>query len=209
MARDVSSDKTLLKNLLATKHAIPDYQREYVWNRKIIGKLLDDLEVHSVAYPHDVDSPYFMGSLMRVPEPPAGALVLPMHISDGQQRLIALTCLTAAVRDQLLLYHEYVEAWELHQSILADGTDERLIMHNSGDNRGADSQVDWALRPRKVTMKPRVKMRFQAGVPSRIRSEHPINLPWSVCRVIFNKLAQKRHLHRLASSHPKFNCVIS
>jgi hypothetical protein len=184
MARDVEGEKQLFNSLLANKVAIPDYQRRYVWKRPIITKLLNDLIEHSTNYPLDSDSPYFMGSLMLVPE--GGAT--PPNVTDGQQRLTALTCIAAAVRDHLLNEKEYLKAWDLHCAILRKDNDSRLILHSSGNDMGTDAQVAWALKPRKFTMAPRVKMKLEPGTPDRLRTEVAINLPWNVCRVTFNKI---------------------
>jgi hypothetical protein len=184
MARDVDGEKILLGPLLLQRVAIPDYQREYVWKRKIINKLLEDLIEHSTNYPNDAASPYFLGSLMLVPEGGAN----PPNVTDGQQRLTALTCISAAIRDQLLMDREYQKAWDFHGTILVKDNDSKLLLHDSGDDMGTDAQVAWALKPRKFNMAPRVKMKLERGTPDRLRTEVAIKLPWNICEVTFTRL---------------------
>ena len=172
MARDVNGHKKLLRDLLRDQIAIPDYQREYVWKRKIITKLLDDLIDHCRNYPNDAASPYFLGSLMLVPE--GGGK--PNNVTDGQQRLTAITCISAAIRDQLLVEGEYQRAWQFHCTVIENAGDKKLILHNSGDDFGTDAQVAWARQPRDFSMKPKVKMKLELGTPPRLRSGGAIKL---------------------------------
>lgn len=74
---------------------VPPYQRPYAWTTEHAGELLDDL----LSYLGDSDdaiedlNPYFLGSIVLIKgERPDAQIV------DGQQRLITLTILLAALR---------------------------------------------------------------------------------------------------------------
>ena len=94
MSRIQAKEKSV-RELLSNKYGIDFYQREYVWERRHIEELLDDLkgrftagysEQHEPApvesYPH-----YFLGTIITVKE--SGRA----YIVDGQQRLTTLTLL--------------------------------------------------------------------------------------------------------------------
>ena len=105
MARDVDGQKILLNSLLGDRIAIPDYQREYVWKRNIINKLLEDLIKHS-----KLSTRSSLSILFRLTYARSEGGNKPPNVTDGQQRLTALTCISAAIRDQLLIEGEYEKA---------------------------------------------------------------------------------------------------
>lgn len=183
----VDAEAIILEDLFSTKHSIPDYQRKYVWPKKIITKLLQDIENHTKNYPNDVNNNYYVGALMRGPEKNSTS-----HVSDGQQRLTAIICISSALRDCLLENGEYVEAWELHKKIVH----EKLILAKSSEDFGTDSQVNWASKPRTCRLfsgrntngrKINPKMKYVPGTPPRLESNIPINLMWDVCEVSFKQ----------------------
>lgn len=83
-----------LRNLLdGAKYTIPYYQREYMWQRKQIEDLIDDLSSEFLEYYNENDGrecidqygTYFMGSIVLAGDGKA--------IIDGQQRFTSLTLL--------------------------------------------------------------------------------------------------------------------
>lgn len=75
---------------------IPDYQRPYVWTIEQAGELLDDLLSFIGGDDQKVKeiNPYFLGSIVLIKGDAPDAEVV-----DGQQRLITLTILYAALRE--------------------------------------------------------------------------------------------------------------
>ena len=94
MSRIQAKEKSVCE-LLSNKYGIDFYQREYVWERRHIEELLDDLEDRFTAgyskqrEPAQVKSysHYFLGTIITVKE--SGRA----YIVDGQQRLTTLTLL--------------------------------------------------------------------------------------------------------------------
>lgn len=87
------SPKTLKELLLNTKYSIHYYQREYQWQKKQIGEMIEDLTSEFLTYYQENDErmkvkdygAYFMGSVVLTGRDNA--------IIDGQQRLTSLTLL--------------------------------------------------------------------------------------------------------------------
>ncbi len=93
--------KNLKGLLLNTKYTIHYYQREYMWGRKQIEELVEDLTSEFLLY-YDADKPresvkdygtYFMGSIVLTGRENA--------IIDGQQRLTSLTLLLMYLRKRI------------------------------------------------------------------------------------------------------------
>ena len=90
------SPKSLKQLLQNTKYSIHYYQREYMWQRKHIEELIDDLTSEFLDYYHPGDDrravqdygAYFMGSIVLAGRENA--------IIDGQQRLTTLMLLLRA-----------------------------------------------------------------------------------------------------------------
>jgi hypothetical protein len=74
---------------------VPPYQRPYAWTTEHAGELLDDLLAFLGDGKEPVDelNPYFLGSIVLIKGDRPDA-----QIVDGQQRLITLTILLAALR---------------------------------------------------------------------------------------------------------------
>ncbi len=79
--REPNTAKTVCSNKM--KFQIPIYQRLFVWGKKEITKLLDDLDN---AYRKNAEKPYYIG-VITVQEQEDGTL----EVVDGQQRLTFLT----------------------------------------------------------------------------------------------------------------------
>ena len=93
--RSVSSQCFPLSILLTEKYTVDFYQREYVWERKQLEDLINDLSTsflscyrtnHTI---EDVEmyDPYFMGEIVLSKKPGENALI------DGQQRITTFTLL--------------------------------------------------------------------------------------------------------------------
>jgi len=95
------SPKSLKQLLLNTKYSIHYYQREYMWQRKHIEELIDDLTSEFLDYYHPGDDrravqdygAYFMGSIVLAGRENA--------IIDGQQRFSSLTLLLMYLNNRL------------------------------------------------------------------------------------------------------------
>lgn len=75
---------------------IPVFQRKYVWKKKNWERLWDDLQALSEA-PQKV---HFMGSFVSVPYKTEPGVPPQFLVIDGQQRMITLVTLLAAIRDE-------------------------------------------------------------------------------------------------------------
>lgn len=97
------SPKNLKQLLLNTKYSINYYQREYMWQRKQIEELIEDLTSEFLEFykPNHERSDvqdygtYFMGSIILTSTKDNA-------IIDGQQRLTSLTLLLTYIKNKLL-----------------------------------------------------------------------------------------------------------
>lgn len=101
MKKIEGSPKNLKQLLQNTKYSIHYYQREYMWQRKHIEELIDDLTSEFLDY-YKTDDPrqavadygsYFMGSIVLAGRENA--------IIDGQQRFSSLTLLLMYLNNRL------------------------------------------------------------------------------------------------------------
>ena len=88
-----------LRPLIETtkQFSIPLFQRFYVWDKKYWTTLWDDL-LDLIAEP-DQERAHFLGSLVRFPADHLSASLPRFVVIDGQQRMVTLMLLLAAVRD--------------------------------------------------------------------------------------------------------------
>ncbi len=101
MKKIEGSPKNLKQLLQNTKYSIHYYQREYMWQRKHIEELVDDLTSEFLDYYKTGDSrptvadygAYFMGSIVLAGRDNA--------VIDGQQRLSSLTLLLMYLNNRL------------------------------------------------------------------------------------------------------------
>ena len=101
MKKIEGSPKNLKQLLQNTKYSIHYYQREYMWQRRNIEELIDDLTSEFFEYYHNNDTrmdvadygSYFMGSIVLAGRENA--------IIDGQQRLTSLTLLLIYLNNRL------------------------------------------------------------------------------------------------------------
>ena len=99
-------------DLLKLKHRIPPYQRDYVWTRKVVEQLWDDLIEHYKRYSVNEQLPnpegYFLGAMVVVEE--QGGQVF--EVVDGQQRLTSLSTIMSVMFD----YLEALQVAQPHRS---------------------------------------------------------------------------------------------
>ena len=118
MKKIEGSPKSLKQLLQNTKYSIHYYQREYMWQRKHIEELIDDLTSEFLDYYVPGDSrqkvqdygAYFMGSIVLAGRENA--------IIDGQQRLTTVTLLLLAMGNLVKEGRVHTEEDDLNQQIL-------------------------------------------------------------------------------------------
>src|SRR5438132_9955140 len=89
----VKADEMRLGPLLEgpRQFVVPYFQRAYSWRRRQWATLLDDiLELYELGSSNS----HFLGSMVLLAEHPSETLII-----DGQQRMVTLSLLLAAVRD--------------------------------------------------------------------------------------------------------------
>ena len=97
------ASEVVFQNLLegAKQYIVPVYQRPYVWGPLEIGQLLTDVVDLALRRRDDPSARCFLGPIVLAPTPYAvGASVHRQLLLDGQQRLVTLTLLLAAIRDR-------------------------------------------------------------------------------------------------------------
>ncbi len=112
----MKASETRLRNLLeGTKQfKIPSYQRPFCWDKKAWEELWKDV---MSLYKAEVKGFYFLGSIVTLAAPETAEGISRFDIIDGQQRLITLTLLLAALRDHLMQNNQEL-AQELHELYL-------------------------------------------------------------------------------------------
>lgn len=112
----MKASETSLRNLLeGTKQfQIPFYQRPFCWDKKNWEDLWKDL---MSLYKAEVKGFYFLGSIVTLTASETAEGISRFDIIDGQQRLITLTLLLAALRDHLMPNNQEL-AQELHELYL-------------------------------------------------------------------------------------------
>lgn len=98
----VKAKETNLEGILEGKkqYQVPLYQRVYSWGRKQVDQLWDDILEVADTRRQDPSATHFIGSLVLAASPDNAAVGLQKFlVVDGQQRLMTLTILLAALRD--------------------------------------------------------------------------------------------------------------
>ena len=75
---------------------IPVFQRKYVWKKPNWERLWDDIE----GLRENGGAAHFMGSIVTAPYKTEPGTIPQYIVIDGQQRLITLVTLLAAIRDE-------------------------------------------------------------------------------------------------------------
>ena len=84
------------------KYVIPRYQREYSWGVDNLATFWSDI--------HDEDDFFFGSVVLKRPERRRARI----EIIDGQQRMLTMTILYAAIRDVLNELGELTDAASIH-----------------------------------------------------------------------------------------------
>lgn len=87
----IDADAVLLEGMFQRFYVIPEFQREYVWKKKHVNQLLEDLYRQ---FMHGGADEYFLGSVVLHEEEDGH------HVVDGQQRITTLYILIACLRDR-------------------------------------------------------------------------------------------------------------
>ncbi|MCG3183274.1 MAG: hypothetical protein ICCCNLDF_01360 [Planctomycetes bacterium] len=90
----IRSDDFSIATVLQSFYTVPDYQREYVWEREQVEQLLSD--INDEREDGGAGPEYFIGSIV-VCAGPGGVL----ELIDGQQRMTTLYVALCAIRDRL------------------------------------------------------------------------------------------------------------
>lgn len=107
---------------------VPIYQREYAWTDDEVEEFWNDLRSGLG------DQPYFLGLIILTNE---GSR---LHVVDGQQRLLTLTMLAAALRQEALASKRAALAERIQSDFLrainyeTDATDPRVVLSDPTDN---------------------------------------------------------------------------
>jgi len=118
-----STDEQLVNQLFGsdTKYVIPEFQRPYSWNS--IGKSDSDNQVNVMwddlinYFQTTNPNPYFLGSMVLIPEQTEINTGRVYRVIDGQQRLTTLTILFVAIRCFLQDFQNDNQYKELIESI--------------------------------------------------------------------------------------------
>jgi uncharacterized protein with ParB-like and HNH nuclease domain len=115
----MKASETTLRNLLeGTKQfQIPLFQRPYSWTEDKWDTLWEDL---MKLYNDEVEGSYFLGAIVTQSIPGTADGISPYLVIDGQQRLITLTILLAAMRDHLIAQKNQELAKELYNLYLTN-----------------------------------------------------------------------------------------
>lgn len=115
----MKASETSLRNLLeGTKQfQIPLFQRPYSWTEDKWDTLWEDL---MKLYNDEVEGSYFLGAIVTQSIPGTADGISPYLVIDGQQRLITLTILLAAMRDHLNTQKNKELAQELYSLYLTN-----------------------------------------------------------------------------------------
>lgn len=95
----IESQDLSIESLYKDFYTVPDFQREFVWQREQVEKLLQD--IHDEFYNEE-------GQLIKGPEYFLGSIVVckdddgTFHLIDGQQRMTTIYVILCAVRDLLV-----------------------------------------------------------------------------------------------------------
>lgn len=92
----IQSQDIKIADVFQAFYAVPDYQREYVWETEQVEQLLTDINAELAGNDPATSPEYFIGSIVVCP---GGDGVL--ELIDGQQRMTTLFLTLCAIRDRL------------------------------------------------------------------------------------------------------------
>ena len=130
----------------AKQYMVPGYQRHYVWGPQQIDQLWKDIVDLAVRRRDNPAATCFLGPLVVTPAPHTNrAGVERQVLLDGQQRLVTLTLLLAALRDRFTAANERPEADRITYEYLVNQwfVDDRLkIVLTSADRDTYQDSID-------------------------------------------------------------------
>lgn len=101
----IESQDITVGGIFQAFYAVPDYQREYVWQTAQVEQLLNDILSEMPAKPSEnAPAEYFIGSIVVCPND-VGVL----DLIDGQQRMTTLFVTLCAIRDWLEALKDTIE----------------------------------------------------------------------------------------------------
>ncbi|MCG5060252.1 MAG: DUF262 domain-containing protein [Limnoraphis sp. WC205] len=130
--------ETTLRNLLegTRQYQIPLFQRPYSWTKDKWETLWEDL---MKLYTNEVEGSYFLGAIVTQQIPGTADSISPFLVIDGQQRLISLSILLAAMRNHLIKAKNPKLAEELYELYLTnkykEGEDFYKVMPTEEDRK--------------------------------------------------------------------------
>lgn len=92
----IQSQDIKVADVFQAFYAVPDYQREYVWETEQVEQLLTDINAELAGNDPAEAPEYFIGSIVVCP---GGDSVL--ELIDGQQRMTTLFLILCAIRDRI------------------------------------------------------------------------------------------------------------
>ena len=106
MTRHYYVDSTTLRGALdtETRYVVPDYQRQYAWKDEQVLDLWHDLMDIYISNPNKRHEEYLLGTMVTLSKPHSKPHSEDILLVDGQQRLVTLTLLFCAIRDNLYDY---------------------------------------------------------------------------------------------------------
>ena len=183
-ASDVSTGpkggNTSLIDLLESRRIeIPAYQRTYDWDSDDIEQLLECLEDHRKLHPTALQqNPYFLGNLMVHKEDDDWYLV------DGQQRLVTLTIIAAAVRDLCAEHGRYDLTYEIQNDLIFSQHREENYL-TPRDTKNPRKSPRRLLKPLQVPDDASFEIKFAEEQSSSDEDKffmlaEPVYLPWPI-----------------------------
>jgi uncharacterized protein with ParB-like and HNH nuclease domain len=92
----IQSQDIKVADVFQAFYAVPDYQREYVWETEQVEQLLTDVNAELVGTDPTKSPEYFIGSIVVCPGSDAV-----LELIDGQQRMTTLFVILCAIRDRI------------------------------------------------------------------------------------------------------------
>ena len=118
-AQTIESQDVNVGGVFQFFYAVPDYQREYVWQTPQVEQLLGDILAEMPTSPKDAPpAEYFIGSIV-VCSNEAGVF----DLIDGQQRMTTLFVTLCAIRDRLEALKDTVET-PIHGQLSSQSMDD-------------------------------------------------------------------------------------
>ena len=118
----IKSDDFNIEELFKDFYSVPDFQREYVWQKENVEKLLDD--VFEALYENDLplkDAEYFLGSIVVYKDEEDN-----FQLIDGQQRMTTIYLVFCVLRN---LFSQLDEQFKIINQLITNSKIDRQT-HN-------------------------------------------------------------------------------